>query len=118
MSENMPHHKGTLQGRLWVYFATLAILGWLAIPMMEWLAGVFRYPKDDMGHGWLVPLFSLYLLWRRRAALRAAVGAPSWGGALLSLPALLVLWMGERGGQVRLSQLAVYFLIWSLTYAF
>ncbi len=120
MSDNISIHKErlTFKGRACAHVVALAILAWLAMPMMQWLAGVFRYPKDDMGHGWVVPLFSLYLLWRRRAALRASVGPPSWGGALISLPALLVLWMGERGGQVRLSQLAVYFLLWSLTYAF
>ncbi|MDD5705472.1 MAG: exosortase/archaeosortase family protein [Kiritimatiellae bacterium] len=104
--------------RVVAFTLSVGLLTWLAWPMICWLGWVFRYPKDDMGHGWLVPIFSAYLLWMRRRELREAVGAPSWIGAALCLPGVLLLWLGERGGQVRLSQASVYWLLWCLTYAF
>ena len=33
------------------------------------LPGVFRAPEEDLSHGWLVPFFALYILWRDRAGI-------------------------------------------------
>jgi exosortase len=120
MEQTTTSGPGARPGRMQavLFAAALLLLLWLAWPMMAWLGSVFRNPKEDMSHGWLVPLFSLFLLWRRRTALRQAADGPSLAGALLCLPFLLLLWLGERGGQVRLSQVAVYGLAWSLGYAF
>jgi len=70
------------------------------------MADVFASPFEEMSHGWYVPLFSLYMLFRRRASLRAAFeeGAPSFAGLAAILPCLLLLWTGTRGLQIRFSQ--------------
>ncbi|NLF22783.1 MAG: exosortase/archaeosortase family protein [Lentisphaerae bacterium] len=90
----------------------------LSRPMLGWLRFVFREPGEDMGHGWLVPLFSLYLLWRQRGRLLASVGRPSWTGVWAALPLLALVWLGERGDQPRVTQVAVYGLLWALPCAF
>ena len=85
--------------------------------MLAWLRFIFNEPTQDMSHGWVVPLFSLFLVWRRRREIAAAAGPPSLAGVLLCLPLLALLWLGERGDQPRLSQIAVYGLLWTLPYA-
>ena len=85
--------------------------------MLGWLRTILNEPTEDMSHGWLVPLFSLFLVWRQRRQLAAAAGPPSLVGALLCLPLLALLWLGERGDQPRASQIAVYGLLWTLAYA-
>src|SRR5205814_795409 len=43
-----------------------------------------RWSHDPQySHGYLVPAFSLYLLWRQRRQLRALPGRASWWGAAL-----------------------------------
>ena len=93
------------------------LLGVLALPMLGWLRYMLDSPTQDMGHGWVVPLFSLFLVWRQRRALATDAGPPSLAGALLCLPLLALLWLGERGDQPRLSQIAVYGLLWTIPYA-
>ena len=81
------------------------------------MAFVFREPREDMGHGWIVPLFSAALIWRRRRDLAAAMGAPSWRGFACVLLGLFLFWVGVRGDQVRISQIALFWTLWSLSYA-
>jgi len=63
---------------------------------------MFREPLEDMSYGWYVPLFSLYVAWRERRELMAAVGAPSAWGLFLALPFLFLGFLGVRGLQLRL----------------
>ncbi len=57
---------GLLVAIAWAYWATLA-------------RAAERWSGDPQySHGYLVPVFALYLLYRRRATLRAGVLAPSW----------------------------------------
>ena len=58
----------------------LPLLVSLSSRVLWWMAFVFREPREDMGHGWIVPLFSAALIWHRRRDLAASVGAPSWRG--------------------------------------
>ena len=117
----IPRARGTRGAPRWlplaVFGLALVLLGRLALPMLGWLRYILNEPTEDMGHGWLVPLFSLYLVWRQRRQLVAAAGPPSLAGALLCLPLLALLWLGERGDQPRASQIAVYGLLWTITYA-
>ncbi len=82
------------------------------------MAFVFREPREDMGHGWIVPLFSAALLWQRRRELAASIGQPSWRGLAFVAIGLMVFWVGARGDQIRITQIAFYWTLWSLTYAF
>lgn len=73
------------------------------------LGQIFSNPQEDMSHGYLVPLFSLYVLWTDRKRLREAAGSPAWGGLALLVPALVLLFFGSRGLQVRIE--AVSFIL-------
>jgi exosortase len=50
-----------------------------------------RWGHDSRySHGWLVPLFSLYLIWRQRETLRGQEFRPSWWGIAVLLAGLAV----------------------------
>jgi len=75
--------------------AALCLLG-LCLIWAFWpaLAGMAQRWQNDpqYSHGYLVPLFSLYLLWRRRELAPKSEDQPSWWGLLpLSLAAALYL---------------------------
>ena len=96
---------------------SLPLLFSLSKSVLWWMAFVFREPREDMGHGWIVPLFSIALLWHRRRELAASVGAPSWRGLACVVPGLFLFWVGVRGDQVRISQIGLFWTLWSLSYA-
>ena len=60
--------------------------------------------EEDMSFAWFVPPFSIYVLWRNRAALvsEARRGSFSWIGLAASLPFLCLALLGTRGVQLRL----------------
>ena len=62
--------------------------------------------QEEYSHGFLIPVVSAWLLWRRRSALRAAVGRPSWTGPVLVLLALAMHVIGELSAVFILSQIA------------
>jgi exosortase len=67
--------------------AALAALLWAFGPVLAGL--LHRWSHDSRySHGWLVPLFSLYLLWSRRDRLTGKSPAPSWWGLPLLLAGL------------------------------
>ena len=79
---------------------------------------VFNDPLEDMSHGWLVPIFSLYVLWTQRAKLKSEVGASSIWGFLACLPCIGVALAGSRGMQVRFEQFGFIGLCIAVPWAF
>jgi exosortase D (VPLPA-CTERM-specific) len=61
--------------------------------------------QEEYSHGFIIPLITLWLLWTRRQALVANLGAPSWLGALLIIAAVTMLIIGEVSAVFILSQL-------------
>lgn len=96
---------------------TLFLLIWLSQEVIRWLASVFTEPREDMEHGWLVPFFSLALLFLKRKEIAKCVGRPSLIGFLLFVPGLIIFWIGIRGDQIRISQIASIWLLWTSFYA-
>ena len=79
---------------------------------------VFNAQHEDMSYGWYVPLFSLYVLWTERARIRGSVGNPSFAGIALSVPFILLGFLGARGAQVRLEIVGFAGLLVAATWAF
>lgn len=107
--------------RLWqaLSFAiTFAILVVMSRGLCDWLVRfVFNEPREDMSHGWLVPLFSIAILWMKRRELIRAAGAPSWTGLLLAIPGFFFFLLGTLGDQVRITQIGAIWLLWTVFYA-
>jgi exosortase len=79
----------SLPTRVWLVVAALL----LAVLWTYWPALCLiseKWSAAHYSHGWLVPLFSLYLLWNRRQYLSAVDWQPSWWGfAFLAVAVLL-----------------------------
>jgi exosortase D (VPLPA-CTERM-specific) len=73
--------------------------------------------QEEYSHGFLVPLVAAWLLWRRRDALLASFGPPSWAGALLILLAMLMHAVGALSAIFILSQSAFIVALLGITLA-
>lgn len=82
------------------------------------LRAVFSEPLEDMSHGWLIPVFSLYAAWTARTKIRDSAGSPSWTGALLVLLSCATVLFGTRGMQVRFEILGLALGVLSIPWAF
>jgi exosortase len=74
----------------------LAVVGVTALMLLAFYNGVFdlfkQWTKADYSHGFLVPPFAAYLLWRRRSMIPATISYPdSWGLPFLAVAAGLSL---------------------------
>lgn len=72
----------------------------IALAIFAYLGGLsdllFRWNKqEEYGHGYFIPLISLWFLWNRKEALAASVGSPSWLGLALIAIGLTGLVLGE-----------------------
>ncbi|HEX4153987.1 MAG TPA: exosortase A [Acidobacteriaceae bacterium] len=76
------------------------------------------YSNPDFSHGFLVPLFSAFLIWKKRDALRQIPVKPSWAGVLLVVASIFTLFLGVYGAELFLSRLSLIMLfgglIWTL----
>lgn len=96
--------------RLFALLALAAAVGWAFLPTLAWMAE--KWADDPQySHGFLVPLFAGYLLWRKGAeTLLRGPAAPVLGGLIL-LAALAVRMIG---GKLLLHQLDAVALLLTL----
>lgn len=91
----------------WGALAIAAIAALVAFyGMFGRLHSVFVDAHEDMMYGFMVPLFSLYVLWKERDRILASISRPSWLGFAMVLPCLPLLVFGSRGLQVRVEAVA------------
>ena len=62
------------------------------------------WEDPNYSHGFLVPVFSGYLIWLRRAELRSLRPSPNWGGLLVLLTGIAALILGVVGAENFLMQ--------------
>jgi exosortase len=72
------------------------------------------WTEPDYSHGFLVPLFSAYILWKRRDALRQVPSKPSWMGMLVLCASLCVLFIGSLGAELFLQRISLLGVILGL----
>lgn len=65
----------------------------------------------DYSHGFFVPLFVGYVLWRQRKELVSVPRSPSWFGLVIMAGALGILVVGVLGAELFLSRTSLLFLI-------
>lgn len=70
----------------------------------------------DMAYASLLPLVSLWALWRQRKHLAAAPRCVAWRGLPLIAFALFLHWVGVRGQQPRISMVGLILLLWSMPF--
>lgn len=111
-------NKFLRSGRMMALLAVVGCAIWGFSALFVRLRGVFVDPLEDMSFGWLVPIFSLYILWTKRQDIKESMGAPSWGGLAFSVPFALLALLGARGSQIRFEQLGFIGLFITLPWAF
>lgn len=72
------------------------------------------YTNPDFSHGFLVPLFSAYLIWTKREQLRRTPIRQSWAGVWLVVAAMLLLFLGVYGAELFLSRISLVMLLGGL----
>jgi exosortase len=91
---------------LWLYGRTLLHL------VGQW------WQDPNFQHGFIVPLFSAFVIWRERDRLRHIVVKPSWSGLLVLTFALLVLVVGQLGAELFLARVSLLLLVAGLIILF
>jgi exosortase D (VPLPA-CTERM-specific) len=74
--------------------------------------------QEEYGHGFFLPLISLWMLWHRRDALEQSIGAPSPLGFLLILFAVFLLFVGEISAIFILIQISFVLSLMALALVF
>lgn len=72
----------------------------------------------DYSYGFLVPLFSVYLVWEKRKTFLATKIVPSWSGIAVMLLGLVVLLLGVYGSELFLSRISLIILLTGLVVCF
>jgi exosortase len=76
------------------------------------------YNIADYSHGFLVPLFSLFLLWDKRKQIAATPVRPSWAGIPLVVVGLIFLILGVYGADLFTSRFSFVILLTGLVWTF
>lgn len=108
-----PHNRNLMWGALLLAALILAAYGQvLAKLVTDW------WQIPDFSHGFLVPPFAAYVLWRKRARLLAVEIAPSWSGVALVFLGLIVLFLGIYGSDLFLSRISLVMVLAGLALGF
>jgi exosortase len=72
----------------------------------------------DFSHGFFIPVFSGFVIWRMRRQLVSLKPAPSWSGLLIVVGALIALVVGVLGAELFLSRSSLLLLLAGLVVLF
>jgi exosortase len=104
---SFPKHEALLYVQTGIF---LLLATWLYGPFALRMAGQW-WQDPNYTHGFFVPVFSLFLLWERRAKLAAIRIEPAWSGLVILLFALLTLVVGTIKSGFFLYRLSVLLFI-------
>ncbi len=95
---------------LWQTVVLACLILWLYAPVLARLAHQW-WADPNFSHGFLVPVFSAYVLWQHRDKLGSVPRAPSSWGLLLLLFSLCTLILGVFGAELFLSRVSLLLLL-------
>ena len=76
------------------------------------------YNIPDFSHGFIVPFFSLFLLWDKRSAIRNTPIQPAWAGLSLVLLGILFVIFGVFGAELFLSRTSFVLILAGIVWTF
>jgi len=101
----------------WQLLALGILVGWVYYSVL--LRLVHQWEQDpNFSHGFFVPAFSLFVLWRNRSRLAALPHRPSWWGLPVIALALGVLVLGDLGAELFLSRFSLLLVLAGLIVLF
>ena len=95
---------------LWQGAALLILLAWLYADVLSRLFTQWMH-DENASHGFFVPVFALFVLWKNREELKKVAPAPSWTGLALIIGGLVILMLGQFGAEIFLSRVSFLFLL-------
>jgi exosortase len=108
-ASNMP--GATPGSAFWLQAGSLAILiGVLYFSIVPQLIAEW-WTNPNFSHGFLVPLFSAFVVWQNRKRLAAIPVEPSWLGLAVIAGSLGILVVGQLGAEFFLTRTSLLFLI-------
>lgn len=109
-SHQPPSGGVLLSAPRWHGVVLCLLVGWLYAPILLRLAEQWWH-DPNFSHGFFVPAFSLFILWKNRARISNLPPAPSsWGLLIVSL-ALCMLAAGVLGAELFLSRISLLALL-------
>ena len=98
--------------RAWIAWSAVLIVlvGILYAGVLKILVGQW-WNEPDYGHGFLVPLFSGYVVWRQRERLFKIESKPANFGLLVMVGAVLLLLVGSLGAELFTSRISLLVLL-------
>jgi exosortase len=110
--------RGVIPAKIW---GAAAVLVLLLVAIYFRIAGklIFDwYDLPDYSHGFLVPLFSLYIMWETRETIRQTPIRQSWSGVPLIVLGACVVILGVYGADLFLSRISFLILAGGLIWTF
>lgn len=101
----------------WQAYLLVAVLAALYASILYRLVAQW-YSSADYSHGFLVPLLSAYLIWRKREELAKVPRKPSLAGMFVVILSLCVLFLGSLGAELFLSRVSLIGVICGLVIYF
>lgn len=95
---------------LWQLGILLAITIWLYGSILFHLVAQWK-SSPDFSHGFIVPLFSGFVVWHERGKLAALRLRPSWSGLAIVAIAMGTLIVGQLGAELFLSRFSLLILL-------
>jgi exosortase len=111
-STHRPRLLDFVQPALLVVLIALLYHGVLAALVADW----WTDPNDS--HGFIVPIFCAWVIWKERKRLADTPRRPSWYGILVITGALGLLVLGTLGAELYLSRTSLLFLLAGLAIQF
>src|SRR6266850_1166867 len=102
---------------VWQGAALLLLLVWLYADILARLSTQWINDKNFQ-HGFFVPAFAAFVIWKNGKALRIIQPAPSWTGVPLIAGGLVILMLGKYGAEIFLARVSLLFLIAGLIILF
>ena len=94
----------------WQWFVLILLMAWLYYSILFHLA--LQWGEDpNFSHGFLVPVFAIFVLWRERSRLFSLPLRPCSWGLLLMAFSLAMLVVGVLGAELFLARLSLLLLI-------
>ncbi len=82
--------------------------------IISWLIAQWFEPGNNMGHAWIIPFVSIYIIWTRRKELAEAPKLSENRGFFWIAFFLLLYWLGFRAQQPRLGVITMIGLFWAV----
>ncbi len=102
--------RSQVRGAAWQALALLPLIAWLYARVIPALVDDW-WNDPNFSHGFLVPLFSIFLVWQDRKRLSELPVRPSWLGLVGIAGAMTVLIVGTLGAELFLSRSSLILLI-------